>query len=86
MQEVERRSGELDTEKLIADIRQEIAEQHEIQVHAIALAKPGTILKTASGKIQRRACRQNFLAGTINIVAAWSENLELVNKLNNLDE
>ena len=32
VQEVERRTENLDTEKLIADIRQEIAEQHEIQV------------------------------------------------------
>jgi acyl-CoA synthetase (AMP-forming)/AMP-acid ligase II len=81
VQEVERRSGELDTEKLIGDIRQEIAEQHEIQVHALVLAKSGTILKTASGKIQRRACRQNFLAGTIDTVAAWSENPTLIAKL-----
>ncbi|MGH2416029.1 MAG: AMP-binding protein, partial [Microcystaceae cyanobacterium] len=80
VQEVERRTENLDTEKLIGDIRQEIAEQHELQVHAIVLAKSGTILKTASGKIQRRACRQSFLAGTINIVAAWSENPDLVAK------
>ncbi len=85
VQEVERRSGELDMEKLLGDIRQEIAEQHEIPVHAIVLAKSGTILKTASGKIQRRACRQNFLAGTINIFAAWSEDNELVAKFTSSD-
>lgn len=78
VQEIERRSSDLDTEKLLADIRQEIAEEHEIFTHAIVLAKSGTILKTASGKIQRRACRQNFLNGTINIIAAWSENPALV--------
>jgi acyl-CoA synthetase (AMP-forming)/AMP-acid ligase II len=86
VQEVERRTENLDTEQLIGDIRQEIAEQHEIPTHAIVLAKSGTILKTASGKIQRRACRQNFLNGTINIVAAWSENPELVAKLSSSDE
>lgn len=86
VQEIERRSGEIDIEKLIGDIRQEIAEQHEIMVHAIVLAKPGTILKTASGKIQRRACRQNFLNGTINIVGAWSEKPDLVAKFTSLDE
>lgn len=80
VQEVERRTENLDTEQLIGDIRQEISEQHELQVHAIVLAKSGTILKTASGKIQRRACRQNFLAGTINVLATWSENPELVSK------
>ena len=56
---------------------QEIAEQHEIQVYGIILGKPGNILKTASGKIQRRACRDNFLAGKLNVLADWCENPEL---------
>lgn len=86
VQEVERRTDNLDIEKIIGDIRQEIAEQHEIPAHAIVLAKSGTILKTASGKIQRRACRQNFLAGTINIFGAWSENPELIAKFESFDE
>ncbi|OKH26188.1 AMP-dependent synthetase [Hydrococcus rivularis NIES-593] len=86
VQEVERRTENLDLKQIIGDIRQEIAEQHEIPVYAIVLAKSGTILKTASGKIQRRACRQNFLNGTINIVAAWSENPELVAKFSPADE
>ena len=77
VQEVERRTENLDTDKLIADIRQEIAEQHEIQVYAVVLGKPGNILKTASGKIQRRACRDKFLAGTLNVLADWCENPEL---------
>lgn len=81
VQEIERRTGELDTESLIGDIQQEVAEQHEIPAYAIVLAKPGTVLKTASGKIQRRAIRQNFLNGNMNIVAAWGENAELVAKL-----
>ena len=74
VQEVERRTENLNADELIADIRQEIAEQHELQVYAIVLAKSGTILKTASGKIQRRACRGNFLQETINVLAEWREN------------
>ncbi|EHJ13171.1 fatty acyl-AMP ligase, partial [Crocosphaera watsonii] len=80
VQELERRSGELDFEQLLGDIRQEIAEEHEIQTYAIVLAKSGTVLKTASGKIQRRACRQNFLNGSINIAAVWSDNAEVMDK------
>ena len=80
VQELERRSGDLDFEQLLGDIRQEIAEEHEIQTYAIVLARSGTVLKTASGKIQRRACRQNFLNGTINIAAVWSDNPEIMNK------
>ena len=73
VQEVERGKEIADIDSLLGDIRQEIAEQHEIQVYAIVLAKGGTILKTASGKIQRRACRQAFLEGTIQLWAVWSE-------------
>jgi acyl-CoA synthetase (AMP-forming)/AMP-acid ligase II len=84
VQEVERRSGELDTESIIADIKQEIAEQHEIQVYGVVLAKSGNILKTASGKIQRRACRDNFLAGKLTIIDDWCENPELSIKFRSL--
>ena len=84
VQEIERRTENLDTEKLIIDIRQEIAEQHELQVYAIVLAKSGTVLKTASGKIQRRAIRANFLAGKIKIIADWCENPELTSKFKHL--
>jgi acyl-CoA synthetase (AMP-forming)/AMP-acid ligase II len=85
VQEVERRTEDLDPDKLIADIRQEIAEQHELQVYAIVLAKSGTILKTASGKIQRRACRASFLSGEINVIADWSENPKLTSKFKDLE-
>ncbi|MDJ0682728.1 MAG: fatty acyl-AMP ligase [Xenococcaceae cyanobacterium MO_167.B52] len=84
VQEVERRSGNIDTETIIADIRQEIAEQHEIQVYGVVLAKPGNILKTASGKIQRRACRDKFLQGTLTVIADWCENPELSSQYRSL--
>lgn len=73
VQEVERKAKLENPDELIADIRQEIAEQHEIMPYGIVLAKGGTVLKTASGKIQRRACKQNFLANNINAVASWVE-------------
>ena len=84
VQEVERRSGDLDTETIIADIKQEIAEQHEIQVYGVVLAKSGNILKTASGKIQRRACQDRFLTGTLTIIDDWCENPELSLKFRSL--
>ncbi|NJL82351.1 MAG: fatty acyl-AMP ligase [Chloroflexaceae bacterium] len=86
VQEIERRTENLDSEAIIADIRQEIAEQHEIQLYAIVLAKPGNILKTASGKIQRRACRHNFLTGQLTTWAEWSENPQLTAKFKDLQE
>jgi len=48
--------------ELIADVRRAIAINHELDVYAVALLEPGTIPKTSSGKIQRFACREAFLA------------------------
>ena len=46
-------------------VRQAVAEEHDAQVHEIVLLPPGKILKTSSGKIQRRACRAQYLAGEL---------------------
>jgi amino acid adenylation domain-containing protein len=65
VQEVDLQEHPLDMEMLAALIRQTVAVQHDLEAAAVALVKPGTIPKTSSGKIQRRACRQAFLAGSL---------------------
>ncbi|MEH2313993.1 MAG: condensation domain-containing protein [Nostoc sp.] len=57
-------------EEVIAAIRQVVAEEHEVQVYAVVLIKPGTIPKTSSGKIQRRATRAEFLACELEIIGS----------------
>ncbi|MBD2416701.1 fatty acyl-AMP ligase [Anabaena cylindrica FACHB-243] len=74
VQEVKRNPEEFIADEVINSIRQAIAEIHELQVYAIVLAKPGNVLKTSSGKIQRRACKASFLAGELGVLADWSEN------------
>lgn len=86
VQEVERRVHNLDFEATIVAIRQAIAEEHELQTYAIVLAKPGSLLKTSSGKIQRRACRESFLAGELAIVADWCESPRYTAEFRNLQD
>jgi acyl-CoA synthetase (AMP-forming)/AMP-acid ligase II len=74
VQEVERNPQAFDRDEVITNIRQAIAETHELQAYAVVLAKPGNILKTSSGKIQRRACKDSFLASELEVLADWSEN------------
>jgi acyl-CoA synthetase (AMP-forming)/AMP-acid ligase II len=74
VQEVKRNPEEFEADEVINSIRQAIAEIHELQVYAIVLAKPGNVLKTSSGKIQRRACKASFLSGELGVLADWSEN------------
>lgn len=57
-------------EEVIAAIRQAVAEEYEIQVYAVVLIKPGTIPKTSSGKIQRRATKADFLANKLEVVGS----------------
>ena len=59
-----------DVEEVASAIRQAVAEEYEVQAHAVVLIKPGSILKTSSGKIQRRACRAEFLAGNLNVIGS----------------
>ncbi|OAB58116.1 hypothetical protein AY600_04805 [Phormidium willei BDU 130791] len=47
-------------------IREAVAASHEVDVYDVVLIKPGTLPKTTSGKIQRRACRQAYRQGTLS--------------------
>jgi amino acid adenylation domain-containing protein len=64
-------------EEVVTAIRQAVTEEHEVQVYAVVLIKAGSIPKTSSGKIQRRATRAQFQAQELQVVAssiAQSEN------------
>jgi acyl carrier protein len=77
VQEIERTHlRNLVVDELLAAIRQAIAQEHQLQVSAIALLRPGRILKTSSGKIQRRATRQAYLAGALATVGVWALSAE----------
>ena len=74
VQEVERSYlRKLDVKAVVDSIRQAVSAHHDLKVYATVLIKTGSIPKTSSGKVQRYACRQGFLAGTLNVVEDWSE-------------
>ena len=75
VQEVERTYlGKFNVNEVFSAIREAVALHHALQVYAIALIKPASILKTSSGKIQRHACRHAFLTETLAIVGQWQQN------------
>ncbi|MEO1376010.1 MAG: amino acid adenylation domain-containing protein [Cyanobacteria bacterium J06635_10] len=57
-------------EEVANAIRKAISEEHEVQVYAVVLIKPGSIPKTSSGKIQRRATRAQFENGTLCVIGS----------------
>jgi acyl transferase domain-containing protein/aryl carrier-like protein len=72
--EVERTAlRSLDVDGVVGAIKRTVAEQHDLQVHAVALLRPATLPKTSSGKLQRRVCRGAFLDGSLDTVAEWQQ-------------
>jgi acyl-CoA synthetase (AMP-forming)/AMP-acid ligase II/acyl carrier protein len=71
VQEVDPRHRDLDPDAAIVAIRTAIAAQHDLDVYAVVLVKAGTVPKTSSGKTRRAACRDQYLHGKLEIVAAW---------------
>lgn len=55
------------SQELIKSIQRSVLRNHDLQIYQILLLKPGAIPKTSSGKVQRYACREGFLAGTLQI-------------------
>ncbi|MEC4891787.1 MAG: amino acid adenylation domain-containing protein [Oscillatoria sp. PMC 1051.18] len=73
-------------EEVTAAIRQAVVEEHEVQVYGVVLIKPGSIPKTSSGKIQRRACRAQFLADNLNVIGSnILESTDFVGTANHLN-
>jgi acyl-CoA synthetase (AMP-forming)/AMP-acid ligase II len=70
VQEVERRKqGNFMT--VFDAIRRSVTREHELTVDTIILIRAGSIPKTSSGKIQRHACRNGYLQGTLEVVDTW---------------
>jgi amino acid adenylation domain-containing protein/non-ribosomal peptide synthase protein (TIGR01720 family) len=68
--EVERRAlATLDGEEVFRAAQRALADEHDLQLHALVLLRPATLPRTSSGKIQRRACRERHLAGELDVIA-----------------
>ena len=72
VQEATRRRP-LDVAEAAAALVAAVADEHEVEVHAVALIKSGTTPRTSSGKVRHRACREAYLAGELDLVGQWKE-------------
>jgi acyl-CoA synthetase (AMP-forming)/AMP-acid ligase II len=77
VQEVERTYlRKLEPQLVLKAIRQAVTSQHGLDLHAVVLVKPGTIPKTSSGKIRRRACQAAFNNDQLEIIDDWRQHPE----------
>ena len=76
-QEVERNYlRKLNVQEIVETINKTVITEHKVDVYAIVLLKTGSIPKTSSGKIQRRACRKMFLENSLEVVGQWQQSPE----------
>jgi acyl-CoA synthetase (AMP-forming)/AMP-acid ligase II len=74
VQEVERSvRGTIDAQRAMESIRAAVAKKNGVEVHGIVLLPPASIQKTSSGKIQRQACKTEYLSGRLNVLAQWTK-------------
>jgi 8-amino-7-oxononanoate synthase/acyl carrier protein len=72
--EVERRPN-MALDGIVDVVRKCVAAEHEIPPDAVVLVRANSIPKTSSGKIQRHACRQNFLDNKLLVLDRWSASI-----------
>jgi len=71
VQEV-RHDGKTDLKLVLDAARMAVLDEHDLALDKIVLVRSGTIPKTSSGKVQRRACRRAFLSGELKTLAEYS--------------
>ncbi|HEY2840983.1 MAG TPA: AMP-binding protein [Pirellulales bacterium] len=65
------RPKKFDLEEISRGIRAAVLAEHDVVLDGVALVRGGSVPKTTSGKIQRHACRAQFLAGELSPLHAW---------------
>ncbi len=60
-----------DWSDVIEQVRRNVTAEHELPPDGVVLVRFGSIPKTSSGKIQRGACREDFLDNELQVVAQW---------------
>jgi 8-amino-7-oxononanoate synthase len=60
-----------DWNSVIQRIRHNVTREQELPPDGIVLVRFGSMPKTSSGKIQRHACRREFLSNSLQVVAQW---------------
>ncbi|MDJ0650824.1 MAG: fatty acyl-AMP ligase [Xenococcaceae cyanobacterium MO_188.B19] len=61
----------INIDDVVETMRWKVFDEHFADIHAIAFLSPGSLPKTSSGKVRRNFCKQQFLAGELNILGQW---------------
>ncbi|RXJ69412.1 hypothetical protein CS022_23845 [Veronia nyctiphanis] len=71
----------VDKESLFRGVQHALSLEFGLQCKALVMLKPGMLLKTSSGKVQRRSCKSSWLEGRLEgVVASFSVDTPLVSE------
>jgi len=65
------RPKKFDLEQISHSIREAILSTHDVVLDGVVLVRAGSVPKTTSGKIQRHACKAQFVAGELTVLHEW---------------
>lgn len=71
-EEAHKLTCETQAREVIDAINEAIAENHGVRPYAVVLIKWGTLPRTTSGKIRRRACQTEFIEGSLTVLGRYS--------------
>jgi acyl-coenzyme A synthetase/AMP-(fatty) acid ligase len=60
-----------DLERVCRDVAVAVSREHGVIVAAVVLIAARSLLKTSSGKVQRRAMRRAFESQELRVLAEW---------------
>src|SRR5260370_285430 len=65
------RPKKVDLNEVMQCVRESLMTEFALTPYAILLVSLSTVPKTSSGKTQRRACREQYLAGELSALLEW---------------
>ena len=70
--QLHREHRQANCDEVLNAIRTAIADQHDLNPHAIVLIKPVSLPITSSGKVQRQRTHDQYQANELKIIAQWT--------------
>jgi acyl carrier protein len=69
--QIDRQLDKSEYGNVVSAIRQAVAEQHELDAHAVVLIRQSSLPITSSGKVQRSLTRDQYMEGSLRVVHEW---------------
>ena len=77
---IDRESRERAFAEIVDGVRAAVSTEHGVILSVVAIVNVGGVPKTSSGKLQRSACRERLIDGTLDELARWTAVASIENR------